>query len=233
MEILKSEYCELFPQLSIASNLGMPCCLLHGFFSRRTFVFWCRRVRKWYTECILFKAGGEQWMRRDELTVKDALKYARHDFLNELQYILLNLDLDRQSETRQAILNATNRMRQFAFLERLGLPKTELWLLTFGWTYNSFTYTLHCDVTVGTRAVDDQRLVTFLETVFSSIEQQIDPMEDYDIHIFVSASPSEWELQFVLTGRLRRSPEIRLIDELFSVQQVQEEDEWILTIQGN
>lgn len=171
-------------------------------------------------------------MRGEKLTVKEALKYARHDFLNELQIILLNLDLERQSEARQAILNATNRMQQCALLERLGLPKTELWLSSFGWVYTSFNHTLHCEIEVGPLSVDDQQLATLLEKIFSAIEKTLDPIKDYDVHINVSSSQSEWELQFVFMGGLSDPPEILEVDENFSVQKMQFADKWIITIQG-
>ena len=61
-------------------------------------------------------------MGNDKLTTAEALKFARHDFLNELQ---ISLTLYRSwinyLKQRQKILEATDRMRQVAMLERLGL----------------------------------------------------------------------------------------------------------------
>ena len=40
-------------------------------------------------------------MGKKELTMAQALKFARHDFLNELQLILLYIDLGKIAEARQ------------------------------------------------------------------------------------------------------------------------------------
>ena len=53
-------------------------------------------------------------MGNDKLTMIKALKFARHDFLNELQLILLYIDLGKLPEARQKLLDTTERMRQIA-----------------------------------------------------------------------------------------------------------------------
>ena len=47
-------------------------------------------------------------MGNNKLTTAEALKFARHDFLNELQLVLLYIDLDKLPEAKQKILEATN-----------------------------------------------------------------------------------------------------------------------------
>ena len=46
-------------------------------------------------------------MGNSKLTTAKALKFARHDFLNELQLVLLYIDLDKLPEAKQKILEAT------------------------------------------------------------------------------------------------------------------------------
>ena len=83
-------------------------------------------------------------MGNNKLTTAEALKFARHDFLNELQLVLLYIDLEKLPEAKQKILEATNRMREVALLERLGLPAVETWLTTFEWLYGTFSKTMTC-----------------------------------------------------------------------------------------
>ena len=39
-------------------------------------------------------------MRKSRLTVSEALKFSRHDFLNELQLVLMYIDLGEPSEAK-------------------------------------------------------------------------------------------------------------------------------------
>ena len=64
-------------------------------------------------------------MEKEQLTITKALKFARHDFLNKLQIVLMHIDLDNVQEARKTILNATDEMRQLSRLELLGLPKRQ------------------------------------------------------------------------------------------------------------
>ncbi len=45
-------------------------------------------------------------MGNSKLTMAEALKFARHDFLNELQLVLLYIDLDKLPEAKQKILDS-------------------------------------------------------------------------------------------------------------------------------
>ncbi len=81
-------------------------------------------------------------MGNDKLTMAEALKFARHDFLNELQLILLYIDLGKLPEAKQKILETTDADAQVAMLEKLGLPAVETWLITFDWIYSAFPKTM-------------------------------------------------------------------------------------------
>ena len=60
-------------------------------------------------------------MGNEVLRTAKALKFARHDFLNELQLILLYIDLGKLPEAKKKILETTDDMRQLSMLEKLGL----------------------------------------------------------------------------------------------------------------
>ena len=88
-------------------------------------------------------------MGNDKLTLVQALKFARHDFLNELQLILLYIDLGKLPEAKQKIMDTTDAMRQVAMLEKLGLPAVETWLVTFDWIYSVFPKTITSAISSG------------------------------------------------------------------------------------
>lgn len=139
-------------------------------------------------------------MENKQLTVTEALKFTRHDFLNKLQIILMNIDFNNVSEARQAVLKATDEIRQQTRLEQLRLPKTEQWLVSFGWLYPAFQETLTCTCEAGTRTTDDQEVVDYLDSVFSEVEQSLDPTIEYTTHMDVSSTSSEWKISISISG---------------------------------
>ena len=72
---------------------------------------------------------------------------------------------------KQAILNATNNIRQLSMLGKLGLPETEQWISTFSWMYTAFQTKLSCAIELGIRKVDDLAVASYLDLVFSDVEE--------------------------------------------------------------
>lgn len=171
-------------------------------------------------------------MKNDDLTIKNALKYARHDFLNELQLILLNLDLGKVPETKQAILKATDKMRQVSALEKLGLPATEMWLVTFGWVYSAFSASLKCEIVPGVRHADDMAVASLLEHVFNEAEKFANPAIEYEMVIDVHATANDWTIHMTVNGEFENKITIPEEFEDFTVQQSISNHQWTFTIRG-
>ena len=51
-------------------------------------------------------------MKNEQLTSRRRLKFARHDFLNELQLVLMHIDFGNIPKAKQAIINATEEISQ-------------------------------------------------------------------------------------------------------------------------
>ena len=172
-------------------------------------------------------------MRKEQLTVAEALKFARHDFLNELQLILMHIDFGDTLKARQAIMNTTDKMKQASMLYSLGLPKTEQWLVTFDWVHTAFQKTLSCTIERGSRKVNDIEVVAYLERVFQDVENVLDPASEYEVQIDVQASPSNWSICIKINSALdgkRNIPAAQI--ESFLVEEKIEENLWMFTISG-
>ena len=141
-------------------------------------------------------------MGKKQLSQAEVLTFARHDFLNDLQIILMHLDLGNPSEARSAILKATNAMNQRSLLSSLELPKAQQWLLTFDWVYTTFQSTLTCAVKKGVREVSDDALVTYLEAIFNDVEEVVDPFSEYDVHFDIFADENKWSITIKIKGEL-------------------------------
>lgn len=173
-------------------------------------------------------------MRKEQLTVAEALKFARHDFLNELQLILMHIDFGDTPKARQAIMNTTDKMKQVSKLYSLGLPKTEQWLMTFDWVYIAFQKRLSCTIERGNRKVNDVEVVAYLERVFQDVEEVLDPASEYEVQIDVQASPSNWSIRIKIDNALdgkKSIPAARIED--FLVEEKFEDNLWTFTISGH
>jgi stage 0 sporulation protein B (sporulation initiation phosphotransferase) len=171
-------------------------------------------------------------MGNDKLTLIQALKFARHDFLNELQLILLYIDLGKLPEAKQKIMDTTDAMRQAEMLEKLGLPAVETWLVTFDWIYSVFPKTITSVITPGIRDVDDAVVAAYLEQVFREAEKTVDPNSDYETQIEVNASATSWSIRIVINGvmdNLLPAPEVT---GPFSVEETISQHQWAFTIRG-
>ncbi len=171
-------------------------------------------------------------MGNNKLTTAQALKFARHDFLNELQLILLYIDLDKLPEAKQKIVDTTGQMHQEAMLERLGLPAVETWLVTFDWLYGAFSATLTCTIATGIRAANDESVAAYLEHVFSEAEKTLDPTSEYETQINVQASSTSWSIAITIHGNMENKvPSLEATGD-FTVNETILHNQWTFTISG-
>ncbi|MBD7983045.1 Spo0B domain-containing protein [Sporosarcina sp. Sa2YVA2] len=171
-------------------------------------------------------------MESEKLTIGKALKFARHDFLNELQLMLLYMDLGKPADAKNSLLETTERIRHLSRLENLRMPETEVWLSTFEWQHPSFSKTLTCTTVSGERLADDKAVSSYLETLIQEIEKVLDPMEDYTISTVVEATEERWSIQLKIQGLLAGNPVIDDVDHGFEVSTIMQDEQWTFTISG-
>ena len=172
-------------------------------------------------------------MRKEQLTVAEALKFARHDFLNELQLVLMHIDFGDTAKARQAIMNTTDKMRETSSLYSLGLPRLEQWLMTFDWMYTAFHKTLSCTIERGQRKVNDAKIVAYLERVFDDVQKVLDPVSEHEVEIDVQASPSNWSIRIIINSALdgkKPIPEAQIGN--FLVEENTDDNLWTFTMSG-
>lgn len=171
-------------------------------------------------------------MQAKQLNVADVLKYARHDFLNDLQMILMNLDLGNPEKAREIILTTTDKMKQHSILSSLKLPETAIWLTTLEWMYPSFSKQLSCQIKAPIIDVDDEELVSVLKKIIAGANEHVNVYSSYEAIIDVYTNKAEWEVTVTLEGKLPalvgkvRENTTLIVDE--SLQ----ENLWKFTIRG-
>lgn len=171
-------------------------------------------------------------MAKSEITMLDALKFTRHDFLNELQIILMHIDLDNAAEAKEKILLVTDELKQYAQLGKMGSPALEKWLTTFEWSYPSFRQTLKCDLKSRIQFSQEYELITFLDNLFDEVTEVIQLVSEYDVHFKLTASNEEWSLQIILEGELPVREVLTEPIQTIFVEKTISHNLWTFTIRG-
>ncbi|RLJ87210.1 Spo0B domain-containing protein [Planococcus citreus] len=108
----------------------------------------------------------------DRLTVAQSLRHARHDFLNELQMIKLNLDLGRTDRAQALIRTYAEAAMHQSRLSALSMPETEEWLLTAGWRFPELRLAVFCEAERAPRELDAV-LCSWLETFADNAKKSV------------------------------------------------------------
>lgn len=171
-------------------------------------------------------------MKGEQLTIAETLKFTRHDFLNDLQIILMNLDLGNAEQARAKILQTTEDMKQHSKLFSLRMPKVEIWLATFEWLHTSFTKELTCRVDAPISKVDDEDLVLSLQTIIDKTEKKMDVFSVYTAQIDVLSLAAEWTITIKVIGSLPEAADRLNEKETFLVEEQFAENLWTFTFRG-
>ncbi|MDJ0331010.1 Spo0B domain-containing protein [Planococcus sp. S3-L1] len=133
------------------------------------------------------------------MTVAQSLRHARHDFLNDLQLIKMNLDLGRLQEAQAIIRSHAEASMHASRLADIGLPLTEEWLLTANWRFLEFDFQVMC-LAVQAPAQKDAELRRFLEDFVQSAKLHLTPYEVYSSEILLTSSSSFFEISITGPG---------------------------------
>lgn len=135
----------------------------------------------------------------DSITVAQALRHARHDFLNELQLIGMKLDLGRKQEVQSIIRSYAEAAVQLNRLAALKMPASENWLLTAEWRHPEFRFHLECPAAKGA-AGKDAAFAGWLEQFFKQAKLQMDGMQQASCSILLEEQPSGFSIRLELDG---------------------------------
>lgn len=138
----------------------------------------------------------------NRITVAQALRHARHDFLNELQLIQMKLDLGREQEVKSIIRSHAEAAVQLNRLTALKMPATENWLLTAEWRFPEFRFHLECMAQTG---IDnkDAAFADWLEQYFTSLKKHMDTASDISCRATLKEQQSVFEIGLELAGDLQ------------------------------
>ncbi|WP_238941771.1 Spo0B C-terminal domain-containing protein [Bacillus sp. REN10] len=117
-------------------------------------------------------------MKNEDWTVIQAMRHARHDWMNQLQLIKGFMALGKLEEAERVIETTILQARQEAHLCNLCLPKFAEKLLTFNWEEHSFQLeyeVLDHEICVN---INDEWLSEWVGSLFHLIEAHIERYAD-------------------------------------------------------
>lgn len=135
------------------------------------------------------------------LTVSEALRFANHDFLNQLHLIQMYLDLQHVDEAKQVIQRVAEQSKMLSNVNKLGLPKTIEWLQTVSWRYPAWQVTLSSNVQQAANELLDSHIVQYLENTVIHLEEALDPYMEQALSILVECHAGSFFIEVHFRGQ--------------------------------
>ncbi|MET3574657.1 Spo0B domain-containing protein [Bhargavaea ullalensis] len=134
------------------------------------------------------------------MRAQELLRHARHDQMNTLHLIRMQLDLGMEDSVRRTIDEAVEKGRRESMLGALGMPATAAWLLTFGWRHPEYEQSLSVEIESPGNPESDLWVERYLEELFGALSEGLSPYAEYRAEIHVESREPGWLLEFNLSG---------------------------------
>lgn len=141
-----------------------------------------------------------------KLTVNEILRAANHDFINQLQLIKMNLDLNRIDDAKKIIENYCNHYKSLSILNRLNCPKTVEWIQTFHYRFPSIELKLKIDGTTAPKVKKDEETVEYLEKTIQHVYPHLDPYSEQELLLTIESKEEILRITFDLHGKWNIKP---------------------------
>ncbi len=140
-------------------------------------------------------------MTEKPFSVNDALRHARHDFLNQMQLIKMNMDLARLDEAREVIASYTEKCKVFYELSKLQLPKTSEWLQTANWRFPGFQVEVGTEITMPYKTELDISIRDSLELFTKFLEPKLNPYFEHELRVWIESTENVFILTVEANGK--------------------------------
>lgn len=144
---------------------------------------------------------GVNGMNNQSLTISEVIRFANHDYVNQLQLIRMNLDLGRIDESKKLIQNYSEQLQVLSILNRIQLPQTIEWLQTAGWRYPSLPMKLSGDIKMSVTNTIDSEVVDYLNKTVMHVYDTLDPFTEQSLALDVRVDDHTFAVTFTLNGQ--------------------------------
>lgn len=141
---------------------------------------------------------------KKEWSPVDVLRHARHDWLNKIQLIKGNLDLNKIERVKQLISEIVLDAQAEANLSNLRIPRFAALILTSNW--ESFSFQVEFEVINEVEvelSVDDLLLADWTESYFTCLHTSIDPYHNNNLSVTIETQTNGIRFFFDFSGIIR------------------------------
>jgi stage 0 sporulation protein B (sporulation initiation phosphotransferase) len=171
-------------------------------------------------------------MNQKQFSITEALRFARHDFMNQLQLIRMNLELGRVEDAKTVIDAYASRMIELAELNKLGLPKLYEWIQTAPWIYPGLNLEFSCKGEKVDERIDSPA-IEILDRLFGELKNRLNPYDELECHVSITAVSGVFTMGITVLGRIENLDFAKISEEQSvlraSVEQLSPE-EWKFTV---
>ncbi|MBB6445885.1 sporulation initiation phosphotransferase B [Bacillus benzoevorans] len=122
------------------------------------------------------------------------LRHVRHDWLNKLQLIKGNIDLNKIDHARRIIEEIVIETQNETKLSNLGIPQFTAMLLTHNWKSQAFQLEFEVVNDLKCGGLDDKALSKWMEMFFACLNEAVQQYADN--HLMISIEPQPEGIRF-------------------------------------
>jgi len=135
-----------------------------------------------------------------EWNIIEVLRHSRHDWLNRLQLIKGNLDLNRVDRAKAVIEEIIYESQNEARLSNLPMTDFAALLLKANWEYHTFKLEYEVIQDAATTEINDHLLTTWTKYFFTCLNGAIDPFNENLLSITVDLQDDGSRFFFDFSG---------------------------------
>ncbi len=147
-------------------------------------------------------------MIQQSLTVREVLRYANHDFANQLHLIGMYIDMGQATQAKVLIEQLSEQYKQSSQLNKIGLPKTIEWLQTMNWRFSIFKTTFSVNVTEPLSVQWDEQFIVYLEKTILHVSDLVDAFTEQQLEIDIAGAAEHFQLSLKFTGKFEALPHL-------------------------
>ncbi|MCM3725277.1 sporulation initiation phosphotransferase B [Neobacillus cucumis] len=137
---------------------------------------------------------GKEW------DIVKVLRHSRHDWLNKLQLIKGNLDLNRIDRAKQVIDEIVIEAQHETKLSNLHMPLFAALLLKSNWENPSFRLEYEVLFDSDASKINDLAVTNWTTTFFESLNQAIEPFQENNLSITIEPQADGVRFFFDFSG---------------------------------
>ncbi|WP_043934247.1 Spo0B C-terminal domain-containing protein [Bacillus sp. EB01] len=135
----------------------------------------------------------------------EVLRYSRHDWLNRLQLIKGNLDLDRMDCAKAVIDKIIIETQQESKLSNLKMPELASQLLRANWEGHHFTLEYEVLYEQQSKPVDETAITEWVAEFFSILDQSVEPYQENSLSICLNQVEDGISFNFDFSGIIKET----------------------------